>query len=79
MSKKLNGATMMTPKFRYAFKAKVIGAGYKTMGEFSEALGVKLSRISTIVQGWKIPGPSLQRKLAQKLGISLRELKELLE
>ena len=76
---KRTGATVITPRFRYAFKARIIEAGYKIMGEFSEALGVKLSRISTIIQGWEIPGPSLQRKLAQKLGISLRELKGLIE
>jgi len=68
----------LKPKFRYSLKAEIIGAGYKTLTDFANAINADLPRLSRIVTGWEIPGPGLQQKIAKSLGISLKELKGLL-
>lgn len=79
MSLKTEQTKTITPKYRYAFKAVIIGAGHRTLSDFSNKLGVPLSRLSRIVAGWDLPGPHLQRKIAGSLGITLGELQELLK
>jgi transcriptional regulator with XRE-family HTH domain len=69
---------MQGPVYRYALKGKIHAAGYRTMAEFGARIGLNLTQISRIVNGWELPTPSLQRKLASGLGISIREVKDLL-
>ncbi len=69
----------LKPKFRYGLKSQIIKSGYRTLTDFSKALDTDLPRISRIVSGWEIPGPHLQQNMAEGLGITLHELKELLK
>ncbi len=78
MTQEAQNSDPITPKFRYALKAEIIKAGYRTLTDFSTEIGVDLARISKIVSGWELPGPHLQRTMAECLGITLTELKELL-
>jgi len=79
MAQKTKQTGTLAPKYRYALKSQIIGAGFRNLTDFSKALETDLPRISRIVSGWEIPGPHLQRDMAQTLGITLSELKELLK
>ena len=67
----------ITPKFRFSLKAQIIGTGYKTITDFSRKTGIDMPRLSQIIRGWQTPGPHLQRTMAECLGITLSELREL--
>ena len=63
----------LQPKYRYFLRAKIHEAGYRTLTEFSQNLGVDLSRISRICSGWEIPSLSLSQNMAKELGITPKE------
>jgi len=69
---------IISPEYRYGLKARIIEAGHKNLTDFSKKMRVDLARISKVVSGYEFPGPKLQRKMAETLGITLSELKELL-
>lgn len=69
----------ISPEFRFALKARIIEAGYRTLTDFSREAGVDLARISKIISGWELPGPKLQRSIAKHLGITITELNQLLK
>ncbi len=69
----------LIPKFRHSLKAEIIRVGYRTLKEFVGAMHTDLPRMSRIVSGWEIPGPGLQHKMAKTLGITLRELRDLIQ
>ncbi|MBW1692179.1 MAG: helix-turn-helix transcriptional regulator [Deltaproteobacteria bacterium] len=69
---------IQNPQFRYSLKARIIETGHKSLTDFSKATGINLPIISSIVSGWQFPGPNYQKRMARCLGITLRELKELL-
>jgi transcriptional regulator with XRE-family HTH domain len=71
-------ADILKPELRYGLKGKIISEGFWTLTEFSGAAGVNLPIISRIVSGREIPGAKHQKRIADTLGISLRELGELL-
>jgi len=77
MSRETGKIETETPKFRYALKGQIITSGHKTLTDFSKKMKVDQARISKIIQGWELPGPGLQRKMAETLGITLSELREL--
>ena len=66
------------PTFRYVLKARIYEAGFKTMGLFADRIGIDLSKISRIVNGWEIPSPKIQQKISEELDITVKELRELL-
>ncbi|MBN1228079.1 MAG: helix-turn-helix transcriptional regulator [Deltaproteobacteria bacterium] len=69
----------VNPSFRYTLKGEIIKAGYRNVTDFSKNVGIDVSRLSQIIRGWQFPGPKLQRRIAKCLGITLQELKGLLE
>lgn len=69
---------MYEPKYRYGLKSKIIGCGYGTLTEFSNQNGIPLPMISKIIKGWEIPTVPFQKRLANALGMTLTELRELL-
>jgi plasmid maintenance system antidote protein VapI len=75
---KSKDADILKPKFSYGLKAKIISEGYWTLTEFSEKIGVSVSRVSRVVSGWELPGAELQKSIADTLGITLSDLAELL-
>ena len=79
MGKETGNIKSATPEFRYALKGQIISSGYRTLTDFSKKMKVDLARISKVVSGYEFPGPKLQRKIAETLGITLNELKELLK
>jgi hypothetical protein len=66
------------PSFRFALKAKIHGAGFRTISEFSNAIGFGAHRISRVVSGWELPSPAMQKAMADGLGLTIKQLKELL-
>jgi transcriptional regulator with XRE-family HTH domain len=66
------------PTVRYRLKAKVIESGYHTFSEFADKLCVHRVYLSKVLNGHEFPSPTLQRRLAEKLGLTIRELMELL-
>lgn len=66
------------PTVRYRLKAKVIESGYHTFSEFADQLNVHRVYLSKILNGHEFPSPSFQRRLAEKLGLTIRELTGLL-
>ena len=79
MSQETKNTKSLTPRFRFRLKAKIIESGYETLTDFSKKTGIDVARISKIVRGWEVPGHHIQRIMAQRLGITLSELKELLK
>ena len=68
----------LKPKFRFKLKSRIIGAGYKHMKEFADAMSIGLPKLSRIICGWELPSTTIQKKMAQFLGISIKDLKKLL-
>lgn len=62
------------PLKRFGLKARVIGSGYESFTDFAEEVGVHRVYLSQVLNGHSFPSPALQRKMAAKLGLSLREL-----
>lgn len=79
MSQETKNTKTLTPRFRFRLKAKIIESGCETLTEFSKKTGIDVARISKIVRGWEIPGHHIQRIMAECLGITLTELKDLLK
>ncbi|MBW2610348.1 MAG: helix-turn-helix transcriptional regulator [Deltaproteobacteria bacterium] len=69
---------LITPKYRFKLKAYIIRAGFRNLSEFAEVIGVDVSRISRVCSGWELPAPRLAKKMANGMGINLKELRELL-
>ena len=69
---------MFSPNYRSLLKAKIFETGHRTVTEFAEKVGVHISRISRIISGWEHPSASLAEKMAEVLGVSLEDFKELL-
>ena len=66
------------PEYRFALKAQLAMAGYKTISEFAHRAGVTPSRISRIVTGYEFPSVGLQNRIARVLGIDIKQLSRLL-
>jgi transcriptional regulator with XRE-family HTH domain len=65
-------------RVRFGLKAKVIEVGYPTFTDFAEKLGVHRVYLSKILNGHEFPSPNMQQKLSRELGLTVRQLKELL-
>ena len=63
---------------RYKLKAKVIESGYSTFLEFAEQVGVHRVHLSMILNGHLFPSAHMQQRLAEELGLTIKELRELL-
>jgi transcriptional regulator with XRE-family HTH domain len=66
------------PVPRYKLKARVVEAGYPTYTDFAESIEVHRVYLSKILNGHEFPSPNMQRKLAAELGLTIKELRELL-
>ncbi|UCF01631.1 MAG: helix-turn-helix transcriptional regulator [Deltaproteobacteria bacterium] len=66
------------PEPRLRLRARVYTAGYRTMTTLASEMGVHLTALSRVLNGHDWPSPRMQRRLADKLGLTLRELRELL-
>lgn len=66
------------PPYRYTLKGEIIKAGFRTVSEFAEEIGATNGRLSRTIRGWEYPSPGLQRRMAKGLGVSVKELRELL-
>jgi transcriptional regulator with XRE-family HTH domain len=68
----------LMPEFRFALKAQVAMAGYKSISELARQVGVTPSRISRMVTGYEFPSVDLQNGIARALGVDVRQLGRLL-
>ena len=75
---RFKNAEILRPNFLYGRKAKIISKGYWTLTEFSGKIGISMPIISRVVSGLEFPGATHQKKIAGALGLTLRELGELL-
>ncbi len=66
------------PVTRYQLKARVIETGHDTFTKFAESVRISPVYLSQILNGYSFPSPALQSRMAEKLGLTLRELRELL-
>ena len=66
------------PQFRFKLRGAFLSAGYKSVGDIAKATGFTTTAIYGVTSGWRHPGPQLQTALAKALGVSLRDLRELL-
>jgi len=67
-----------TPQYRFKLKGMIHSKGFKWVNEFAKVTGEDNATISRIINGWEWPSPRVQTKLADALGITLRELQTLL-
>lgn len=66
------------PRIRYGLKSLVVAAGYPTYAAFAHSINVHPVHLSKILNGHEHPSANVQRKLAAELGLTLKELRELL-
>jgi hypothetical protein len=68
----------LRPNYRFKLKGAIHSARYKSLLEFAKAINSCESTVSMVVNGWRFPSPQIQRKMAEAMGITIRELRELL-
>ena len=66
------------PGYRFALRAALIGAGYKTIKQAAEAMGYTTPTLGHIITGWRYPSPALQSAICRLLGINFEELGKLI-
>ena len=66
------------PEMNYELKAEIIRAGYSSISSFANEIGTSVSLMSQILHRWRLPGPTVQKKIAKALGIKITELRDLL-
>ncbi len=67
-----------TPCVRFRLKARIFEVGYRTYQDFATKVVIHPVMLSKVLNGHLFPGPSLQKRIAEELGLTLRELRELL-
>jgi transcriptional regulator with XRE-family HTH domain len=67
-----------SPTRRTALKGTIYLAGYDQMRDFAKDIGVSAVRVSAYLNGREFPAPSTQRRMAKCLGLTIKELGELL-
>lgn len=67
-----------TPYIRYKLKARIFEVGYCTFQDFAAGVNIHPVMLSKIVNGHLFPSPKLQRRMAEELGLTIREMRELL-
>jgi hypothetical protein len=65
-------------KPRTRLRGKLLLEGFDNMSSAANLAGLAPSTLYGYTSGWKTPGRDGQKRLAKVLGISLRELRELL-
>jgi len=63
---------------RCNLKAEIVRTGYKTYTEFAQDVEIHRVYLSKVLNGHMHPSPALQRRIAKCLGLTMRELRELL-
>ncbi len=71
-------ASIATPCVRFRLKARIFEVGYRTFQDFATKVRIHPVMLSKILNGHLFPSPKLQRRMAGELGLTLRELRELL-
>jgi hypothetical protein len=66
------------PRYRFKLKGAIHTAGYRTVKEFSLALGFSAQLTNRILCGWIYPSPEWQRRAMKLLGLGMRDFRELL-
>jgi hypothetical protein len=66
------------PPYRYQLKSKMILSGYRTNCALAKQINNDPARISRILNGWEYPSPRMIQQLSQALGISVKDLVQLL-
>ena len=74
----VNMTDTQLPRVRHALKGRVYAAGWKTLVDFAEEVGIHRVYLSKILGGHEFPSPNTQRKIAAGLGLTVKELLELL-
>ena len=78
MRTEITETSTAAPPVRFRLKAKVFEAGFFTFREFAHKLEVHPTYLSRVMNGWDWPSPTLQKKLADELGMSVKDLKDFL-
>jgi transcriptional regulator with XRE-family HTH domain len=69
----------LKPQYRFKLKAEIVRCGYRTLSEFASEINCPQSILSRVVCGYELPSPSLANRIAEALGIDLKNLRELME
>lgn len=67
-----------TPKYRFRLKSELHRVGFRTDGQFAEAIGYDRATLSRVLNGWWIPTVRMQGRMAAVLNITLRELQTMI-
>ena len=66
------------PQIRFALKSKIVGTGYRTYSDFANKISMDLASLSRICNGHQFPSGPTQRRISEALGLTLKELQQLL-
>jgi hypothetical protein len=67
------------PAYRYQLRALIISKGFRTTKLFAESMDVSFTHLAKVITGYEIPGPTLAKKMVDKLGIDLKTLADLIK
>ncbi len=66
------------PPYRFELRGRIAIAGFRTLGDFAQAIGTDSAKISRIIRGWEWPNEKLRVAMAEKLGTSMDDLLRIL-
>jgi|GEM_PF-3358312 transcriptional regulator with XRE-family HTH domain len=69
---------LFEPDYRFALRARIHAVGFRTLSQFADKAGVHVSIVSKIATGRELPTKRVAGLIADGLGISIEDLKELL-
>jgi hypothetical protein len=66
------------PTYRFELRAAFLKHGYKRVSDIADACGCRPEGLYQVFEGWRFPGPEIQKAMAGVLGMTLKELRTLL-
>ena len=69
----------LQPKYKYKLASQIISLEYRNIQEFCTVNKISYSKMSRILNGWEIPGPTFRDRLIKALDFeTVEELEELI-
>jgi transcriptional regulator with XRE-family HTH domain len=69
---------MPGPETRFKLWGEAIKCGYRSQVEFARASGVSRTTMNQVICGYVFPRPPLVKRMARALGMTIKQVEELL-
>ena len=78
MEQEMESQNPAMPRQRFALRAAIIEAGFLRYNHFARVIGIDQGYLSRVLSGFIFPSGRAQRLIANRLGMTLHELRRLL-